>query len=569
MWPVVLMMVIDGIMNYTGDRADIWRHLMVPLVMGASLWIFVEMCFRLGGILQARVFPRMEASMRMDMFDYVQQHSQRYFSNHFAGSIANKISDMPQSASHLFQLITGLFLPVILALGISIVLFGLVNPLFALILGGWVAIHFAICLLFSKKCDHYANVHAEARSTLQGKIVDSLSNYLNVKLFSGHRFEKKFVYKYQTDEVIKHQKSLLYVEKMKAALGIVCFLMAGIGMNWFMLYAWQKEMITTGEVVFIFNTSWNITQMTWIAGLEFPTMFRDLGVCRQALTVVQAFHDVKDVPGAKELKVSKGEIAFNAVTFHYQSNTKLFQNKSVFIRAGEKVGLVGFSGSGKSTFVSLILRYYDVESGKIIIDGQNISEVTQSSLRAAIATIPQDASLFHRSLMENIRYGNLNATDEEVMTASKKAHCQEFIERLPEGYSTMVGERGVKLSGGQRQRIAIARAILKNAPILILDEATSALDSMTEKLIQESLHNLMEGRTTLVIAHRLSTLSGMDRILVFKEGKIVEEGSHDYLINNGGHYAEMWQMQTGGILPEKLDDEEEKEEDEFPDIPEI
>lgn len=236
----------------------------------------------------------------------------------------------------------------------------------------------------------------------------------------------------------------------------------------------------------------------------------------------------------------------------------MFQNKSVTIEAGQKVGLVGYSGSGKSTFVNLILRLYEVVDGQILIDGQNLSEVTQESLRQAIAMIPQDPTLFHRSLMDNIRYGRTKASDEEVISASKKAHADEFISLLPEGYETLVGERGVKLSGGQRQRIAIARAILKNAPILMLDEATSQLDSITESNIQDSLWELMQGKTTLIVAHRLSTLLHMDRILVFDKGHIVEDGTHAELLNRGGLYKTLWDAQVGGFLPDERKEEFEE-----------
>jgi ATP-binding cassette subfamily B protein len=238
------------------------------------------------------------------------------------------------------------------------------------------------------------------------------------------------------------------------------------------------------------------------------------------------------------------------VSFRYQRNRQLFKNKSLAIAAGQKVGLVGVSGSGKTSFVNLILRTYEVEQGRILIDGQDIARVTQESLHQAIAMIPQDTSLFHRSLMENIRYGKLDASDAQVMAAARQANCDEFIDKLPQGYAAMVGERGVKLSGGQRQRIAIARAILKDAPILILDEATSALDSVTERTIQDTLQSLMQGRTTIVIAHRLSTLAQMDRILVFGGGTIIEDGTHEGLLAAGGEYARMWRMQASGFLPE-------------------
>ena len=268
------------------------------------------------------------------------------------------------------------------------------------------------------------------------------------------------------------------------------------------------------------------------------------------MTILNAAHDIVDEEHARPLKITEGRIEFKDVSFHYKEGAKLFQNKSIEIHPGEKVGLVGFSGSGKSTFVNLILRLFEVEEGEITIDNQNINRVTQGSLRENIALIPQDISLFHRSLMDNIRYGRTTATDAEVIEASQQAHCDEFICKLRDSYQSLVGERGVKLSGGQRQRIAIARAILKNARILILDEATSALDSVTEKYIQDALHYLMQGKTTIVIAHRLSTLSEMDRILVFDNGVIIEDGTHDQLIKLNGHYAKLWHMQAGGFLPE-------------------
>ena len=272
----------------------------------------------------------------------------------------------------------------------------------------------------------------------------------------------------------------------------------------------------------------------------------------QGLKVVLDKPEFQDLPEAYELKVIRGAISFDRVLFHYKGITPLFHNKSVIIGAGQKVGLVGYSGSGKSTFVNLILRPYDVTEGSILIDGQDIRKCTQDSLRKNIAMIPQDPSLFHRTLIDNIRYGCENASDEEVVEAARRAHAHDFIAKLPQGYNSLVGERGVKLSGGQRQRIAIARAILKNAPILILDEATSALDSVVESDIQQSLWELMQGKTTIVIAHRLSTLLHMDRILVFEQGKIVEDGSHTQLLTKNGMYKTLWEAQVGGFLPDKL-----------------
>lgn len=262
-------------------------------------------------------------------------------------------------------------------------------------------------------------------------------------------------------------------------------------------------------------------------------------------------HDIVDAPNAQPLRVTHNKIEFENVSFSYNINNPLFKNINLVIESGKKVRFVGFSGSGKTTCVNLILRFFDVTSGRILIDNQNIAHVTQNSLHQSIAMIPQDTSLFHRSLIENIRYGRLDATDAEVIDAAKRAHCHEFINQLPDGYYSLVGERGIKLSGGQRQRIAIARAILKQAPILLLDEATSALDSVTEKCIQEGLHTLMQGSTTIVIAHRLSTLAEMDRILIFDKGEIIEDGNHTELLKANGHYAKMWKMQAGGFLPDQ------------------
>jgi ATP-binding cassette subfamily B protein len=325
----------------------------------------------------------------------------------------------------------------------------------------------------------------------------------------------------------------------------ICFL----GVNGFVIYLWLHHQITTGEVAQVFGTMWNIAAIMWAVGGSLPVFFQSFGTAKQAYSVMLDPQDMGDKPGAKELKVKTGEIIFENVSFSY-GEKKLFSNKYAHIRGGEKVGLVGFTGAGKSTFINLILRFFPLHSGKILIDGQDIADTTLESLRRQIALIPQDPTLFHRTLRENISYGKPEATEAEITQAAKLAHCDEFIRHISAGYEAKVGERGTKLSGGEKQRVAIARAILVDAPILILDEATSSLDSVTEKYIQDSLETLMQGRTTLVIAHRLSTLSRMDRILVFDQGKIVEEGTHTTLMSQNGLYARMWNMQIKGFLPE-------------------
>lgn len=327
------------------------------------------------------------------------------------------------------------------------------------------------------------------------------------------------------------------------------FLIGIISLSAFSILYWSKGMISTGEVVQVLNTTYNVGMVLWVAGNMMPQFFKSVGIAEQALTLMNDPIDINDAEGARPLEVKKGEIAFDKVHFQY-GDKKLFEDKSLLIKGGEKLGLVGYSGAGKTSFINLILRFFPVSQGRITIDGQDIAYVTFDSLRHQLALIPQDPLLFHRTLEENIRYGNLEAPKERVIQAAKLAHCHEFIEKTPHGYDSLVGERGTRLSGGERQRIAIARAMLTDSRILILDEATSALDSVTEKYIQEGLEHLMEGRTTIVIAHRLSTLAKMDRILVFDNGVVVEEGSHHELLTKDGHYAHMWKMQAGGFMPQ-------------------
>ncbi|MBI2742421.1 MAG: ABC transporter ATP-binding protein [Chlamydiales bacterium] len=556
LWPYLLKVVIDIFTKYEVERAAAWAALATPALYGLLLWAGIEMGFRAQGFMLMRAIPKLEADIRMEMFDHIQYHSPKYFNEHFAGSLANKITDMTTQVTLVMQQLLTLFFPALLGCLLGIIFFARVNLLFAGILACWIVIHFTICFLFSRRCGKFEHVHGEVRSELLGKIVDSLTNNFAVNLFYRFKFEKARIQTLQTKEQQKNVLSKKQVELMRICMGAVAFTVGGVLTNGLMIYLWLQGKLTTGEVIQIFNTTWNVLMVMWITGMELPGLFQSLGIAKQALSVMKDPKDVLDHPDAKPLLVTKGEIVFANVSFHYGKRS-LFRNKDVHIKGGEKVGLVGFSGAGKSTFVNLILRFYAVETGKILVDGQEISKVTLESLRSQISLIPQDPLLFHRSLEENIRFGRIDATKEEVVEAARLAHCDEFIKRLSDGYDTQVGERGTKLSGGERQRIAIARAMLAKAPIILLDEATSALDSVTETYIQESLEKLMQGRTTIVIAHRLSTLAKMDRILVFDQGKIVEEGTHRKLLAKGGHYAKMWQKQAGGFLPDVVPGKEE------------
>jgi ATP-binding cassette subfamily B protein len=456
---------------------------------------------------------------------------------------------MMRGVPEILAMLTDAMLASVLGVIFSAFTMYLVQPVFAFVFIIWASIYFYITWHLSKKGREYATVLAESKSTLSGKQVDSVSNITNVRLFAKREFEVRYVKKYTDDTVNKDRRLQWYLLKMRVFqfLSMTAVLAA---MLYLLIKARSQGTVTVGDFALILGLSARILDSLWNVANNFVRFAQEIGTCQQALTIINAPHDIVDLPDAKPLSFSKGNITFDNVTFNYQRNKNLFQNKQVEIEAGSKVGLVGFSGSGKTTFVNLILRFFEVESGCILIDGQDIAKVTQDSLHENISMIPQDTSLFHRSLMENIRYGRIDASDEEVIATSKRAHCHEFISQLAEGYDSLVGERGIKLSGGQRQRIAIARAMLKNAPILILDEATSALDSVTEKYIQAGLEALMQGHTTIVIAHRLSTLSEMDRILVFDKGHIIEDGTHKQLLRTKGHYARMWEMQAGGFLPE-------------------
>jgi ATP-binding cassette, subfamily B, bacterial len=546
--PYVLKLIIDKISYGVGEPSAIANELIPLAFVYICTWTIASANFRFTDLIKLKFFPAIRQDIIEGMFAYLSKHSFNYFQNNFAGSLANKINDMNAGAVSIISKLDEYFAHIISALIASVMMF-YVHPLFAGILISWIFILFLVSLMFYKKVSILSKEFSESKTTVVGKIVDSISNILNIKAFAKNEFENKGVNIAVTDTVVKDRKmqKAILIMKICQDITFVCLIAA---MLFGLIFMYKNSLVTTGDFVLILTISFAVAQGMWWLTNQLVQFAEDIGKCVQAISIVTKSHEVKDVPNAKSLQVEKGEISFKNVTFKYEGSDNIFQNKSITINPGEKIGLVGFSGGGKSTFVNLILRFFDIESGAIEIDGQNISEVTQRSLRSAITFIPQDTSLFHRTLLENIRYGNIDATDEEVTEASKSAYCDEFIRFLPMQYQSLVGERGIKLSGGQRQRIAIARAMLKNSPIIILDEATSALDSVTEEKIKKSLNQLMDNKTSIVIAHRLSTLAQMDKILVFDNGNIIESGTHGELLKLNGHYAKMWSMQAGGFLPE-------------------
>ncbi len=548
-FPYFLKQIVNTLQFYHGDPTHIYHAVAGTLILLVSFWIVMEILQRLQGILQIYTFPYFRANIRQAVFNYVKSHSHEYFANQFAGNIAKKLADLPMSCQTIMEIICFQFVTAITGAIIVFTLMWLTKPFFAVILFIWLCIHLGLTAIFLRYSNYLWEAHSEAVSILSGKIVDVFTNILNVRLFARGNFESQYLNHYQDDEIAKSKKAMWLMELIRVGLGLNGLFLI-FAMLFTLLYGWVHHWVTLGDFTQIGMQAFWMLGWMWFISYQLSIFTRELGTINNALTLVQKGHDIIDVPFARSLRIQRGEIRFENVSFAYHSKRFIFQNLNLLIPAGQKVGLVGFSGAGKSTFVNLILRFHDVQAGRILIDDQDIAHVKQDSLRDQIAMIPQDPSLFHRTLMENIRYGRLDACEEEVIQASKLAHCHEFIEKLDEGYHSLVGEQGIKLSGGQRQRIAIARAILKNAPILILDEATSSLDSVTEKLIQESLHRLMENRTTIVIAHRLSTLANMDRILVFHQGQIIEEGTKESLLKANGHFAQLWSMQTDGFLPD-------------------
>lgn len=496
-------------------------------------------------------WKRARAELRSDLMAYTLQHSFTYFQNHFAGSLARKISEGIEKAMNLNEQIRWNILLPLVSMGTSAFVLFSISPFFGMMVGVFLALILIPVFMKRKKLQVKSQVFADSCSDVAGQIVDSLTNIASVKSYAHEEQEMREhtrVSETQMEAWHKMLRVFLLIDNYRR----MTFVVFGTGMMTLCLIAWQRGMITIGDIAAIMGIAFSFTGSAWHLGGGIIRVSESLGYLNDSLHTLIKPHSVDDLADARMLEVSGGEIALKDVCFDYGDTSQdrpVFRDLNVTIAAGQRVGLIGPSGAGKSSFVNVIQRFFDVQSGAIMIDGQDIRQVTQRSLRENIAIIPQDTALFHRTIMENIRYGRLDASDAEVVEAAERAHAIGFINDMPHGFDTMVGERGVKLSGGQRQRVAIARAILKNAPILILDEATSALDSESEKLLQESLEALMVGKTVIAVAHRLSTINHMDRLLVMDGGMIIEDGTHDALLDVGGVYAKLWGMQSGGFLP--------------------
>ncbi len=552
--PYLFKIIIDTVVKYQNSaiQASLINAVLIPVILYISMRVFAGLNYDLYSYTNLRLYPAIKSSIAKDLFSFLMNNSYDFFQNHFAGSITQQVFNMINNVEIIIQIINNWFYPRIFALIIaSSMLFIMVPPIFGIIIIVWGTCFVYLSYLASKPLNTLSEKLSETTSKFAGTISDSISNVMNTKLFTNIDYEIINI-----DQVLKelvnrdrhlqwYNLKVSFLHDASVTIFIGCMLIA-------LVYARSKNLVTVGDFSLVLGISISFTWAVYDIGKQMQQFARSVGICKQALHFIVDPYEIIDAPKAPPIFITKGEIKFNNISFSFRNNKPLFEDLTLIIKPSEKIGLVGYSGGGKSTLIKLILRLMDIQSGNILIDNQDIKTVTKNSLREQITVIPQDPELFHRSIMDNIRFAKINASDTDVINAAKKAECHDFIINLPDGYQSLVGERGIKLSGGQKQRVAMARAFLKNSSILLMDEATSSLDSATEEYIQKNLYKIIQNKTTIIVAHRLSTLKNMDRIIFLENGKIIEDGSLDKLLaNTNGHFYKLWQMQAGGFITAK------------------
>lgn len=566
-YPLLLTIIVVG--SAVSSFGDLFHHYLFKLLIDAFaegkpietvvylVWAIVAL--GIAEVVVRRSFEVVNAvfqpAIKKDLADgamrYLVGHSHRFFADHFAGSLVKQLMRYIDSFEEIADHITFYFLPVILQILITMGMLWFVHPWFTFVLGAWVIIFTIIVLIFNQYKSRLDIAESVAWTRNTGFVADVIGNQSAVKAagteecelrnFDGltNESKRREVRSWIADQILNTVQAVLMI----GFEAVVLFLF---------VHLWKQGQLTAGDAVLLIGITWQLFIRLWELGNTLRRFYGDSAYAMEMIELLDLDHEVKDKRGARPIVVKHGAIECTDISFRYRADTKpVFDGFSLSLKAGEKVALVGQSGGGKSTIVKLLQRLYDIQSGVIEIDGQNIADVTQQSLRSQIALVPQDPVLFHRSIAENIAYECPRASMHDIQSAAAQAHADVFIDQLPQGYDTLVGERGVKLSGGERQRIAIARAMLANRPIVILDEATSSLDSQSEKLIQDALQKLFKNRTVIVIAHRLSTIKEVDRIIVLQQGAIVEQGSHSQLLRKkNGVYRKLYELQAGGFIGE-------------------
>lgn len=551
--PIFLGLVVDLVSNT--PRGEMFTQNSNMLIIMAAL-ILVRPLVWIFDVLSHfhAVTPSLVDRVRYQSHWHVMRQSWDFFQDDFAGRIANKIMQSGEALETSFMQMVDAVWYALVFIVITFFVLGGQSLVYAVPLAIWLGIYAALMTYFMPRIAKQSTILSEEKSVVTGRIVDCYTNVQTLKTFATDSREDEYVSSAMESHAHQFRQLMRIFSRMWMGLFVINSVLI-VATSWLVLDGWNRGDLTNGEVITIIPFIWQILNISgWILDIA-SGIFRNIGTVSDSMETIAKPLTMQDSPSAPKLKVEHGGISYENVSFNYGKGgeSQVINGFNLTISPGEKVGLVGRSGAGKSTLVNLLLRLFDVEKGGVLIDGQDIREVSQESVRAAIGLVSQDTSLLHRSIRENIKYGRPGASDAQMIVAAKQASVHEVIEELQDregrkGYDAHVGERGVKLSGGQRQRVAIARVLLKDAPILLLDEATSALDSEVEAAIQEQLQELMHNKTVIAIAHRLSTIAAMDRLVVMDAGKVVEQGTHAELLKTGGHYAQLWVRQSGGFL---------------------
>ncbi|MFQ1016536.1 ABC transporter ATP-binding protein [Gilliamella sp. BG7] len=541
------------------EPSKFWQQEKTTLVILALIIIASTIIIGLQTIIKhqclAGNFPM---RMRWNLHRLVLNQSMRFFQDEFAGRISAKVMQTALAVRDTCFLVTEIFIYVFISFITMATIIGQLDLWLLIPFMSWCLIYGIAMYYFIPRLSKVASMQADARSTMTGRVTDAYTNIITVKLFSHAGNEAKYAKESMDEFLVTVNKQMRLVSSFEIVNHLMSILLI-LSTTGIALWLWSNQLIGVGAIATTTAVALRLNGFSHWIMWELAALFENIGIVKDGINTFSATKTVIDQPNATSLRVTQGKIEFKHIHFTYdkKQHNSIIEDLNLTIKPGEKIGLVGRSGAGKSTLINLLLRFYDLQSGKIVIDGQDITAVNQESLRSQIGMVTQDTSLLHRSVRENLLYGNNNASEEDMIKAAQRAHADNFIQTLVDtrgkkGYDAFVGERGIKLSGGQRQRIAIARVILKNAPILLLDEATSALDSEIEQAIQESLYTLMEGKTVIAIAHRLSTIAAMDRLVVLDQGKIIEQGTHQELLNKNGLYAQLWKHQSCGFLADNI-----------------